>query len=64
MTTTTLERELGVETIKKAIKAIEDSINASNGQFNVKMEVSTSALAWYFVLFVELVCQLTLVCLH
>ena len=64
MTTTTLERELGVETIKKAIKAIEDSINASNGQFNVKMEVSTGALAWYFVLFVELVCQLTLVCLH
>ena len=39
VTTTTLERELGVETLKKAIAAIEESINASKGQFSVKMEV-------------------------
>eukprot|EP00112_Aurelia_sp_Birch-Aquarium-sp1_P009971 Seg2153.3 transcript_id=Seg2153.3/GoldUCD/mRNA.D3Y31 product="Eukaryotic translation initiation factor 2 subunit 1" protein_id=Seg2153.3/GoldUCD/D3Y31 len=38
VTTTTLERELGVETLKKAIDAIEVSINASKGQFSVKME--------------------------
>ena len=39
VTTTTLERELGVETLKKAIEAIEKAINESNGQFSVKMEV-------------------------
>ncbi len=39
VTTTTLERELGVETLKKAIAAIEKSIVASKGQFSVKMEV-------------------------
>lgn len=38
VTTTTLERELGVETLKKAIEAIEKAINESNGQFSVKME--------------------------
>jgi len=38
VTTTTLERELGVETLKKAIVAIEKSIMASKGQFSVKME--------------------------
>ena len=39
VTTTTLERELGIETLKKAIGAIEESISASKGQFSVKMEV-------------------------
>ena len=39
VTTTTLERELGIETLKKAINAIEESISGSKGQFSVKMEV-------------------------
>jgi len=38
VTTTTLERELGIETLKKAIGAIEESISGSKGQFSVKME--------------------------
>lgn len=40
VTTTTLERELGIETLKNAINAIEESISGSKGQFSVKMEVS------------------------
>ena len=48
VTTTTLERELGIETLKKAIGAIEESISASKGQFSVKMEVCFVAtlLGW------------------
>lgn len=46
VTTTTLERELGIETLKKAINAIEDSITASKGQFSVKMEVINSFKAF------------------
>ena len=40
MTTTTLDRTEGVARLNTAIQVIRESIEESEGQFNIKMEVS------------------------
>ena len=41
MTTTTLDRTEGIAKLNTAIQVIRENIEESEGQFNIKMEVST-----------------------
>ena len=45
MTTTTLDRTEGVARLNTAIQVIRETIEESDGQFNIKMEVGWEEVA-------------------
>lgn len=57
MTTTTLERDVGVETLKQANAIIQQAIEESKGRFVVKMEVCVFPMLRNAL---HIVCQFTL----